>query len=272
MNCTSQPEVEIPSNSINDTPIFVFGCAWRCGSTLLQRLLTSTGEILIWGEHVGLVHELVKIAIKLESNQHLSERQSSNFMDRGAKVWIANLNPKHENIKSFAIQIFLSNYYAKATHELGYKRWGFKEVRYDAQVAISLLEAFPNSKAIFLVRDLNGVLSSNAANDWYDSVGGAKGVTSRWIKNIRTFLSVQDKRVLTVSYSKIAKGDPTTFDAISSHVGLSTPIDVSLLSTKVRAADSPPVIRDQEARILNRKDVISMHQRLLRLGLIDNDL
>src|SRR6266487_3786669 len=33
-----------------DTPIFLFGAGWRCGSTWVQRLLMSSGQALIWGE------------------------------------------------------------------------------------------------------------------------------------------------------------------------------------------------------------------------------
>src|ERR671916_2027700 len=32
------------------SPTFVLGAGWRTGSTLMQRMLNQTGELLVWGE------------------------------------------------------------------------------------------------------------------------------------------------------------------------------------------------------------------------------
>ena len=44
---------------MNDSysPIFIFTTGWRTGSTLLQRLITSSGETLIWGESGGALND-----------------------------------------------------------------------------------------------------------------------------------------------------------------------------------------------------------------------
>src|SRR5688572_31225972 len=40
----------IESAADREAPIFIFAAGWRSGSTLLQRLLISGGDALIWGE------------------------------------------------------------------------------------------------------------------------------------------------------------------------------------------------------------------------------
>jgi hypothetical protein len=38
-----------------DQPVFVLSAGGRTGSTLVQRLFISTKQILVWGEHNGLL-------------------------------------------------------------------------------------------------------------------------------------------------------------------------------------------------------------------------
>ena len=37
----------------SQAPVFILSSAGRTGSTLLQRLLISTRDIMVWGEHDG---------------------------------------------------------------------------------------------------------------------------------------------------------------------------------------------------------------------------
>jgi len=250
----------------NLSPVFVLGCAWRCGSTLLQRLLSSTREVLVWGEHCGLVADLVGSRQQLEKNHALAERQRKNFLSRGSAAWVANLNPTTETFFPEALRAFLTAYYGPETELLGYRRWGFKEVRYDYKVARELLRAFPNGRVLFLIRPLAEVLASNAANDWYASVGGPSGVTDRWIANVSSFLENSDNRILHVRYGDLAEGNCSVIENICRHVGLDVAVDLALLRDKVRAADSPPRLTEQEFEQLRREDVrrLSEHLELAR--------
>lgn len=36
-----------------DRPVFVLASAWRSGSTLVQRVLSSGPELFVWGESHG---------------------------------------------------------------------------------------------------------------------------------------------------------------------------------------------------------------------------
>lgn len=243
-------------------PVFVLGCAWRCGSTLLQRLLSSTGELLVWGEHCGLVADLVGSRERLEEIQPLAERQRRNFLSRGSAAWVANLNPSIEPFFPEALRAFLTAYYGRETERLGYRRWGFKEVRYDYKVARELLRAFPGGRVLFLIRPLAEVLASNAANDWYSSVGGPPGVTDRWIANVGSFLENSDDRILHVQYSDLAEGNGSAIEKICRHAGLDVAVDIALLREKVRAADSPPRLTELELDQLRREDVRNLSERL----------
>ena len=44
-----------------ERPVFVFGCSLRCGGTLLQRVLSSTSELFVWGENDGIASGLASL-------------------------------------------------------------------------------------------------------------------------------------------------------------------------------------------------------------------
>ena len=78
--------------------MFVLAGGARVGSTLLQRLLISNGEIMIWGEHGGLLlaglQRMVSWMarwIEREGRQHWEV-----FRKEGWNNWIPNVTPPLE--------------------------------------------------------------------------------------------------------------------------------------------------------------------------------
>lgn len=246
------------------SPVFVLGCAWRCGSTLLQRLISSSKEVLIWGEQNGFLYKLMSIGDWLEEIRPLTENQRADYERNGFGTWIANLNPSPDLYTTNVVRAFFEAYYSQETQTLGFTRWGFKEVRYDFKSAQFLLKAFPDARVLFLIRPLHEVLASNAVSDFYDCAGGAAGVTDLWVENTESFLENPDERVLLVNYADLASGSKQVLDSVCSHARLGNPIDLSLLDTKVRGAYSPPRLSQSELDQLSRTDVLKLSEKLDR--------
>ena len=153
---------------MDDHPIFLFSCSWRSGSTLLQRYVTASGEVLVWGETGGA---LDKVASALEDRGRIiADAEEGYYGMRGGSggrayekfrnaeqsdrphQWIANLNPPFDRVEN-GIRNFLLDYYGKAAADLGYERIGIKETRCNLSTARSLRKLFPHAKFVFLVRD-----------------------------------------------------------------------------------------------------------------------
>jgi len=130
-------------------PIFVFSAGWRSGSTMLQRLLVNTGDVLMWGESGGALNHL---RMAYESYEQMlgsgdvkfrsgyggnGEQQFDDWKDSSSKkseFWIACMNP---HIKTFqeSFKGFMENSYARDAQELSFSYWGIKDVLADLDTA-----------------------------------------------------------------------------------------------------------------------------------------
>lgn len=199
---------------ISYQPIFVFGCSHRCGSTLLQRLLNSAPQILIWGEHNGYLNDFFWNLGNLRkwAFQHNEERLR--FVENGYDNFLANMSPDGESIQE-ASRNHLISLFALPAAKLGRKIWGFKEVRYGVEVALALQALFPEMRVIHLVRHPVDVYLS--LKNWEELDPGWDHVfteqsMNNWIRINRGFIDAKDQidSLLQVKFEEMT-ADPKGF-------------------------------------------------------------
>jgi hypothetical protein len=137
----------------HDTPIFIFASGQRCGSTLLQRYLCSHPNILIWGEHDGVLNKIFNGFDRLLEWEGMFRHQYKTFLAQGINNFIPNMNPHHVLLRRAQIEM-IRNLWQVPAMGLGRAVWGFKEVLYDAQMASYLHDLFPQMKLIYLTRNI----------------------------------------------------------------------------------------------------------------------
>jgi hypothetical protein len=165
-----------------NNPIFIFSAGWRSGSTLLQRLITSSGQVLIWGEAGGALNCLAEAYSRYKQMVGPGSslypygyggngaEQYYNFMNagrNGVQKWIACMNPPIESIYGVFLEFF-DSYYGSPLKKMGYERWGLKEVQSGIATANFLKEIFPNAKFLFVVRNPISCLRSIKMRNWMD--------------------------------------------------------------------------------------------------------
>ncbi len=164
-------------------PIFLFCSGMRSGSTLLQRIVISSGETMIWGETGGALDNLYAawqgyIQMLSPGGQRFpnglggngdSQRQTFIAATSSSRphLWIPCINPDREELRR-SFRLFFESYYAEHALQMGYPRWGFKKVRSDLATARFMRELFPSAKFIFLVREPVACLNSIKQHDWMD--------------------------------------------------------------------------------------------------------
>ena len=178
-------------------PIFVLGSG-RSGTTLLQKLLNSTNEIIIWGEHGGFLKQIADSYFLSTENPEIIEQifhqnprskdPNLNFNELKLKkigyCWMNWYGKKDviENFSGFVESFFKPERLAK-------QHWGFKEIRYgmEDRVIEMLAELFPTALFLFIVRDPIDVIASQVAMGWDDDW---KTLARKWAKQNKKILKL----------------------------------------------------------------------------------
>jgi hypothetical protein len=148
-----------------DRPVLLVGSG-RCGSTLLQSVLNTNPEFLIWGEHNGFLRQIAA-AYYDAPHPRFPDQSALDAADRIKKLrsprhWPAwdNLCGAEEFRERFRalIRSFFADPMGRAV------RWGFKEIRYgqtpDDRTLRLMFECFPETRLIILVREPEATIFS----------------------------------------------------------------------------------------------------------------
>jgi Sulfotransferase family len=141
-----------------DRPVFIAGSG-RCGSTLLQSILNTNPDFLIWGEHNGFLRQIAAAYYQAKHPRfpdHLSLGAAARIERlREARRWPAwdNLCGEAEFRERF--QTLVRSFFADPEGRAS--RWGFKEIRYPRdsrdRTFPFLFDCFPEARLVILVRE-----------------------------------------------------------------------------------------------------------------------
>lgn len=221
--------------SRTERPIFVFASGQRCGSTLLQRFLNSNPNILIWGEHNGYLRIVAEGFRDLLNWSFSNDHQRKTLLKESYDNFLPNLTPTREDLELAAIA-HVWNLFGAPARRLGKNIWGFKEVRYDAQIALYLQECFSDARFIHLTRNIGDCLLSmkrwEAAGQWDRSWTSAS--LSSWVAINESFLEYGShlSHFMTLRYEDMIAMDAKAFARKLAHFLGEAP---GLFDTKVFA-------------------------------------
>lgn len=149
-------------------PLLLLGSA-RSGTTLLQRIMNSYDEVMIWGEHNGSLAELADSYFNLLDSESMGEfsysQAKGNLVNLGTyknpEQWQAWNNWFERGDLKDIYRQFLASMFRSSWGD-GLKYWGFKEIRYgaDDRVIDMFRSCFPGTKVLFLYRNPVNVIDS----------------------------------------------------------------------------------------------------------------
>ena len=141
----------------------------RAGSTLLQRMLSTHRELVIWGEHFGILSRLRNAVDVLDdARNQLTAGYRARDLLVGSGEDTSTIPPQvnpfdirgfEEHLRRFIVELFTEDL-APGT------RWGFKEVHYFTTDLRFLQRLFPDMRLIVLVRRPAAQVSSFVRAPW----------------------------------------------------------------------------------------------------------
>lgn len=162
-------------------PIFILSTG-RCGSTLLQKIINSVDDAMIYGEHGGfLKHVATAYFMNLENekikkyimDKNVAAKAPASVLEdlKNPRLWSAwtnwyNKKEVKKNFRDFIESFFNPGALQYAMH------WGFKEIRYgpDDRVAEMLSDLYPDGRFIFIVRHPVDVVASKISVRMSDGI------------------------------------------------------------------------------------------------------
>lgn len=253
-----------------NAPVFLLAGGGRTGSTLIQRLIVSTGRVLVWGEHGGFL--LPQLAALIEQTGQWvtdvhGDRMREDFLAGASDGWIANMNPEQSAFRS-GIRGFLDQSLGATAHAVGYPRWGFKEIRYGAAEALLLQTLYPGACFVLLVRNPISCLRSIKAMGWYGSDFQSDptiflGQWARITAGLMDALPLLGNACL-LRYEDAVSDPEATIDRIATVIGVPpSSFDRKVLDSVLRGhAPAPVPLSDEDRHALNESAIRTLAGRL----------
>lgn len=249
------------------TPILVWAPTARCGITLMQRLLCSSEQALVYGENKFFLQVLPDFL------RHLSQygQQHSEALERILRgefnFWASAAWPSCNQISKRVIHTFLdvAAIHAEEAQRHGYQYWGMKLPEVDWQDWQVICSFFPDAYHIFMLRDIAPVLRSYLSRKWLKNQYDLDRISGTWLKGVGAVEKLHANeaiKVLPVFYERLIEHSENELMRIESFLGISG-IDRNVMNHKVNtfvgqesdghAANShvePTVLSEREERVV----------------------
>ncbi|MBB5874097.1 hypothetical protein F4553_007531 [Allocatelliglobosispora scoriae] len=173
-----------------ERPILILATGQRCGSTWLQRALTTHPGVFIWGEHGGALDTMLAAADTFAAwSNDQGALAGEEFEAAGTSGFMANLAPTEAVLRE-QVHAMIRGLFRRlpdGSEPAGELRWGFKEVRYGAAFARRFTGYFPEARVIHLTRDPISVLRSLG---WWELTSGGRWKRERTVAALHSWRDI----------------------------------------------------------------------------------
>ncbi len=223
-------------------PLLVTSPTIRSGSTLVQRLLCSAPDGLVYGEEIG---KDVEFQLQVLASRRLVYRQSGpRFGEALAQVlagrtddWIIDLMPDMAGYTAALERGAMAGLDACRAHaaSVGRPAWGFKYPGM-APAAMSLLaELSPGLRVVYVVRQLAGTLRSAKAWGALPEEALARRFCEDWVAHQRFMQGLRARVPVLVLRHEALLADPAQAVARLRDFAAIGALDAGVLARRINA-------------------------------------
>lgn len=247
-------------------PVMVLAPCWRCGTTLMQRLLNSSGQIIVYGEDSYLVNLAVR-TLDLISRQADAEGSLRVLLEGNTEFWANGVlpNPPAYGARArhhFYRQLELHQAWSR---EYGFGRWGFKYPLDRPEEVSALAALVPAARIIYVIRNVFDVVRSAKARRFIRDVHELRMAARRWNRNVLAALAsdwIQAPGALRLHYEELTHQPGEQIERLRAFCGIdgireevlgrriNSPVGPRSLGYSPNAYVEPEPLDEQEEAIL----------------------
>ena len=173
-------------------PILIASPVRRSGTTLLQRLLCSAENALIYGESCAndlqfMSNFFTSRQLYLGASSMVRDQQLKEVLDGKVNDWIPDLMPPTkaylEALKTSCFSIF--HYYKNYAAENGRSVWGMKMAEWSANQILHAHRLLPDSKLLYIFRPLADCIRSAKTVDLITNEQELQYFCQTWQQNLQ---------------------------------------------------------------------------------------
>ena len=245
------------------SPILISSPVHRSGTTLLQRLLCSSPDTLIFGE--TLANDLNFFCSMLH-NKHMLMGGQNNWratqleqvLQGDVNEWIPDIMPD----KDWVLEKFeksLADYleaFAQLAKGKDRPYWGTKLPGWQPALLASVFRYMPNSKLLYIIRALEGCVRSAKLIGYCHTPADVEQFAQFWQMNQRSMKTmIPAQQVLIIDYQQLCDEPARILSQIESFTGIQS-IDPNVLNHRInnynRIREEPPQLTAEERAIIEK--------------------
>lgn len=247
----------------DEGPIFICAVGWRVGSTLLQRICCTDERALIWGEPLGNMSVIPRIAeaiciAKPEAwpfqTMWLNEEEIFDDKEKLYREFIANFYPPAKHFRA-SLQQWVYRWLGESAKRLGFKRWGLKETRLSASDALFVRWLFPRAVFLPIIRDpIDAYRSCQGAGGdrWVEPrTGNAEFFAAHWNRLAMSWIDADGEFPLTMTKFEDLVSGQCDFSAFKRETGLDIDPEKAIMTKS--GASTPKVSLSRRTEVLIRR-------------------
>lgn len=222
-------------------PIVIASPIQRSGTTLLQRLLCSARDALIFGETCAndlnmLLGLLMQKRGMYGRNDGWRGAQLQRVLQGEVNEWIPDLMPDTNGyLQQFEVAVtnFLGHFAAFARQH-DRPHWGMKLPGWNVSQLDQILRMMPKTRILFIVRDLEACVRSAKAVNFCQDLESTRQFAEFWKMNLQNAHRLLKRpEVLWIQYHTLTSYPEETIQRIEQFAGLRE-IDRSVMKHRVR--------------------------------------
>ena len=235
------------------SPILVASPTTRSGTTLLQRLITSSENGICYGEFCGRrIVELCEFAHReLLLVQHNKERQAhewTNVLGGNVDYWMVGLDLP-DDFASHALAgavKFYKQHYDEGSRTVGKEIWAAKVPKLSFQQIVKVSDLINDLKCIYIFRNVFDVIKSQKSKGWITSKPKLVAACEEWFANTEVVATLKRNNfenlpamMHVIEYEQLVADPAGHIAGIEAFTGLRG-IRSEVANTKVNAWISKP--------------------------------